>query len=427
MPPKMHIRFGEDVDEEELAEAQFSESSVPKFTPSTSAAQPLAAPSSSAPCARLSVLTSVRTDFGSKSDCYVFDVAQSQAGEGGVTLAASLSNNRIKLYAARDSELAPVGDLAGHGRPITQISFALPESPAVLHSSSRDGTVRGWDTRTKQEGERIDAKRKELFSFSIREHVLAVGADSEVMFWDRRTGKQLGTFQDAHAEEVTQVKFHPNHPNVFLSSSSDGLISVYNLSGGLNEDDAFDACLNTGNSNAEVGFFGTASERLWCRTHTEGLHLWNWAAACSEEGLDGGGAQLAMEDFREVAGQAAAAAGVAELAHKVDYIVDCTYKAGSNALWVKAGNNEGHAAIFPVLQDPNGAFAIGAPSACLSGGHNSVVRCLLWPGVGTRCLTAGEDSRMCIWDLPGSTAVGGQHHAAVERRHNRADRGFSPY
>jgi hypothetical protein len=53
--------------------------------------------------------------------------------------------------------------------------------------------------------DRVDAKRKELFSFSIREHVLAVGADSEVMFWDRRTGKQLGTFQDAHAEEVTQV------------------------------------------------------------------------------------------------------------------------------------------------------------------------------------------------------------------------------
>jgi hypothetical protein len=25
---------------------------------------------------------------------------------------------------------------------------------------------------------------------------------------------------------------------------------------------------------------------------------------------------------------------------QVDYIVDCTYEAGSNALWVKAGNNE---------------------------------------------------------------------------------------
>lgn len=118
----------------------------------------------------------------------------------------------------------------------------------------------------------------------MHEHVIAAGADSEVLFWDRRTGKPMGSFQDAHAEEVTQVpptpplsslhshflqamprphpnapnhprqlapepapvpmpvfqvKFHPTQPNVFLSASTDGLISVYDMSNGLDEDDGF--------------------------------------------------------------------------------------------------------------------------------------------------------------------------------------------
>ena len=77
------------------------------------------------------------------------------------------------------------------------------------------------------------------------------------------------------------------------------------------------ACLNTGNSVAQLGFFGPTGRRLWCRTHTEGLHLWDWMSACSEEGAEGTGALLAMENFREVSGQAAAAAGIAELANNV--------------------------------------------------------------------------------------------------------------
>ena len=43
------------------------------------------------------------------------------------------------------------------------------------------------------------------------------------------------------------------------------------------------AALNLGASVARMGVYGEAGERLWVVSHTEGLHLWEWQAACDEE------------------------------------------------------------------------------------------------------------------------------------------------
>jgi len=417
----MHIRFNDDDNEAEAAEAP-SSSSLPQAE-----AHP------SGPCsppARLAVVRSVRADFDSKSECYIYDVVQGpEAPGGGTTLAASLSNRHLKVYTAHNSELVPVGDLTGHTANINGIAFC--QGAHILHSCSTDASVCGWDTRSGQQIERVQAPGRALWSLSVHDNVIAAGANSEVLFWDRRTQKVLQTFQDAHAEEVTQVKFHPGSPNAFFSASTDGLISVYDLSVGLNEDDAFKACLNTGNSVAELGFYGPGGSRMWFRTHTEGLHLWDWMAACSEEGAEGTEALLAMENFREAAGQAAAAAGIAELAGQVDYVIGCSYDESTDSLSVKAGNNQGSAAIFPVASAGGSTMGVRPPSAVLCGGHTSVVRCLLWPGTGTRCLTAGEDAHLSIWDVPSAVPQrlpGAAHNQHVAQRNSRgAGRRHSPY
>ena len=44
-----------------------------------------------------------------------------------------------------------------------------------------------------------------LFTFSFAGNQLAGGSEGQVLFWDRRTGKQCGAFTDTHAEDVTQV------------------------------------------------------------------------------------------------------------------------------------------------------------------------------------------------------------------------------
>ncbi len=40
---------------------------------------------------------------------------------------------------------------------------------------------------------------------------LGCWVDGQIIFWDRRTGKQCGAFTDTHAEDVTQV-CHLKHP-----------------------------------------------------------------------------------------------------------------------------------------------------------------------------------------------------------------------
>ena len=135
----MHVRFDEDSAEQELTR---------RLATSAAAQRPIAA----VPCAVLTAVNVVRTDFDSGDQCYVFGVA---ASADLTSVAASLSNNSIKLYSARDAAgLSFVGSLNGHRDIITSISYAMADTPYALYSSSEDGTVRGWDARTGQEAER---------------------------------------------------------------------------------------------------------------------------------------------------------------------------------------------------------------------------------------------------------------------------------
>ena len=43
------------------------------------------------------------------------------------------------------------------------------------------------------------------------------------------------------------------------------------------------AALNLDNSVSSMGFYGQQNEKLWCLSHTETVHLWEWAAACDED------------------------------------------------------------------------------------------------------------------------------------------------
>lgn len=134
----MHVRFDEDSAEQELTR---------RLQSPAAAQRPIVAVT----CAALTAVNVVRTDFDS-DQCYVFSVA---ANSDSTSVAASLSNNSIKLYSARDAAgLSFVGSLNGHSDIITSVSYAMADTPHALYSSSEDGTVRGWDARTGQQAER---------------------------------------------------------------------------------------------------------------------------------------------------------------------------------------------------------------------------------------------------------------------------------
>ncbi len=43
------------------------------------------------------------------------------------------------------------------------------------------------------------------------------------------------------------------------------------------------AGLNLDASVSRMGFYGEQQELLWCLSHTDTFHLWQWQAACNEE------------------------------------------------------------------------------------------------------------------------------------------------
>lgn len=342
--------------------------------------------------------SSVRTDYSSQDQCYVFDLA---AASGSNLIAASLSNNLIKLYSVQGGKVSFVRDLAKHRKAVNCLTFPFESSPHQLYSCSSDGTVLGWDARTGTTTETYSAGSRELYSCSVSDNVVVAGSDGVLLFWDRRKQQLCGCFEDTHAQDITQVHFHPIFKSKLLSASTDGLIAVFDVAAGLNEDDGFQAAYNVANSVAKINFFGPQGELLWCTTHTESFYLWEWAAACSDS-LEGGDGPLAeCDDMRgQLSSALQASPSGTSLDSQVDYLLDCHYNAGTDQLHLLAGNNSGAVGFFPLAHLQalrSGAPPVQGPCSAMQGGHNDTVRSVVWYQTQGVCCSAGDDGLICCW------------------------------
>lgn len=94
----------------------------------------------------------------------------------------------------------------------------------------------------------IQKMKNEFLSFDVSQSRLAaVGTelfqDSPLLFYDlRNASAPIQEFQ-VHSDDITQVKFNPADPNLMMTGSTDGLFCLYNLSSGLDEDEALYQCI----------------------------------------------------------------------------------------------------------------------------------------------------------------------------------------
>lgn len=58
---------------------------------------------------------------------------------------------------------------------------------------------------------------------------------------------------DSHTDTVTNLSLHPSHPTLLLSSSTDGLINIFDTAQ-ADEDDALYQVVNHGSAVAHAGF-----------------------------------------------------------------------------------------------------------------------------------------------------------------------------
>ncbi|KAL2535299.1 Transducin/WD40 repeat-like superfamily protein [Forsythia ovata] len=339
---------------------------------------------------RFGLKNSIQTNFG---DDYVFQIVPK---DDWTAMAVSLSTNAVKLYSPPTGQY--LGEFKGHTSVVNEISFSGPSAPHVLYSSSSDGTLRAWDTRSLQQVSSISAgPSQEVFSFSFGgagNNLLTAGCKSQIFFWDWRTKKQVANLEESHMDDVTQVHFVPGHQNKLVSASVDGLMCLFDTSGNINDDDHLVSVFNVGTSIGKVGFLGELNQKLWCLTHIETLSVWDWNDARNEANF---------EDARTFASDSWT------LDH-VDYFVDCHYSAEEDRLWVIGGTNAGTFGYFPV--NYRKAKAIGSPEAVFEGGHAGVVRSVVpvssIPGrtIQSQAIfgwTGGEDGRLCCWSSDEST------------------------
>ncbi|XP_071958553.1 WD repeat-containing protein 89-like isoform X3 [Antedon mediterranea] len=305
---------------------------------------------------------------------------QSRGYSRGEPLVAIVGSDMSLNLFTRDT-FSSYAKYTGHEKSITGVRFS-PCNPNVLYSCSMDGTIRGWDMRSKRN------KAQQIFtgyegnvftSFDVNctDSVICagtekVGEDAYLMFWDCRSTNILGAYKESHSDDITQVKFHPTKANSLATGSTDGLVCVFDICE-KSEDDALVTTLNSESSVSHIGWCGTNSEYLYCLTHTETLLIWD---AVESNIL------TRFDDVREsVSGDACS----------IDYLVDGFYHSSLKTLIVLAGNHRGEQTLLTIGKDKL------YPVHRLSGAHSSTVRCLHWNDQTGSLVTGGEDSVISLW------------------------------
>ncbi|XP_003978680.2 WD repeat-containing protein 89 [Takifugu rubripes] len=325
----------------------------------------------------------------SEERTYLLDVAAHPDG----LLAASSSDFTIRLH--NKSTLDSVGQLKGHSGPLAGVVFSH-SSPDLLYSASADGTVRCWDVRRPaiQAAQvfRSDPSHSYCsFDLSCCDTIVCAGTaqvnkeDSFIVFWDVRKqgGGLLGVYSESHSDDITQVRFHPRDKDRLASGSTDGLVNVFDLSRGT-EDEALLSTCNSNSSASAICWCGADYSRLLCLSHDEGLHLWDLRQLDTDEPLT----VYSTFDARSLDDVGA-----------VDYLVGGRWLEKAQKLLVVGGKNSGEVHLMECRD--KGLSLLRS----LVGGHTSTVRCFLWDEAEDSVVTGGEDSQLLLWRTGGGVVT----------------------
>lgn len=457
-------------------------------------------------CQRMDAIASARaTGDDGGAEHYALHVAV--GGLRGEIVAVASSDGCVRVF---DPDLASVrATFRAHQGPITQIDFAFrvpagttssaggtneeqrtmstARQACLLLTSSEDGTLKVWDLTPCAHAMRgsagivdavacvqtlaADGRRSPIWSFAARYDggaplgkpnlgVLAASSRGGVVLWEteanrdglRMAGRKIVALEESFGDDdVTQVAFLPSPATqcVLAAAGEDGLVCIFDLSRGADEDDNLLCVLNAGAAIARIGCCGHALPLpstsgaggvcgdgfecfLWCTTRVEGVLVWNWRRAAAEEAedaepdamaTDGCDALFRMEDARPAMARPAAGGGGGPGPRKPaawSYLVGCAWDAQAHELHAVAGTASGDVAFFRLArgamqrgaEGPTLAFTSGGegagevrrmrgrgPGATL--GHADVVRALVADehGVGREdgWYSCGEDGMVCLW------------------------------
>lgn len=211
-----------------------------------------------------------RSTLAAPPDTYFFSLARSAN-----TFAAIASDDSLRLFDL--SGLALLDTI----RPCHNGVSCLAPSPdhRAFYTAGRDGLVRSFDLRSKSTGIQLSEPNNAGFSsLACREHYVAAGTESTkeglgdvaVLIYDSRNpSAPLRSYRESHTDSITALSWHPDRPNLLLSGSTDGLVSMLDVDQS-DEDDALQQVLNPRSAIHCAGFLPcnqayvlSTDERLW--------------------------------------------------------------------------------------------------------------------------------------------------------------------
>ena len=384
-------------------------------------------------------------------------------------------------------------------RPSVNDVCVLPDAMNIAMSCSTDGWIRLHDFRSSSRGSSSSVgwhvAGEELNAIAScdygNEFVVACATENgHVHLLDRRGGSSsngqgggrdvagacVASILEAHTEPIMDLESYQLSvcgvtKNVLMSAGVDGLICVFDITNGLDdnlnngrlfrEEERYLSVMNAQSSVSSAGCFGDESGHyLYALTHDYSLSIYDWNAnICIGE------TRFAREDALAASASQSKGGG-----HSlVDYIICCAFDRMTKKLMLASGSSHGDISIFPVdfsessweeeeesmdvddddccgggpLSIMDTSLSFQAPAAQLRRGHESVVRCInflpsnssfysesCYDGAESSMLfiSGCEGGQVCLWENKPAIDDSGNHlktvggHYKQRRKHNKITR-----
>jgi WD40 repeat protein len=370
----------------------------------------------------------LNTDAGLPAGSYIYKIISTAPRQDPLTysvtdqLAFISSDDSLRFHTA---ELRPDGVIANANENITCLERANDAPSNVVATAGRDGLIRFWDKRSKQKALEIESPHKLISALvcDAERNFVAAGIEnpedgpnsSPVYIWDQRNpSAPLRSYVESHTDTVTNLSLHPSHPTLLLSSSTDGLINIFD-SAQADEDDALYQVVNHGSAVAHAGFMYPGTDIYAIGTD----ETMSFFALQSQKEEEEEPAPKVWGDVRE---------GLA-----CEYVVDLAW-VGQQACVAAGKHSESHLNLIPINKGSNGSLDYSfdlEKSISFPGAHGEEIVRDSFTDLHTNITyTCGEDGQIRAWKSSeeGGMDVDEGAGSAKKRRKDKKEKArFKPY